>query len=577
MISYQNGIFVTEEKEPAVLQGHINTAHIFEINQQGGAAKPTSLGVLSPLEHYMARKNVFMQTLSPEQTIYIDDTDGKGTYTFSVPVPSKGTYIAKDVSNMDMPGIDGQKFDLLINRKFIGRNSVVKFSETSDIDLYVHDYRQEGDFFRYTFSIAGANSKHKSVPKEWLKTGTPLFIGYSVGGEYLTTYSELNTVDTGSVHKFTNFVGNATAHRSISVTREAAYMKTNAKTMSDYEDLIYTYEFKPGSIADRASRMNGAYENPVYAYLNRGITPAMATQKNLSTAAVEMKKDLLKVSILPKVEFEAYKQIIADVNTQKLFGTGLSITQDSGQTVQLPVGIVQQLLRNNLSTYNIGDAILPRIESEIINNLPPTTEPYGNMDRIITVQTGFGGYERACAEIAAKAGRINYMMTEKDYIVGEGVEKGLKATVINHYQTEFGWIKFELNHALDPIGNVNQLENPRIIVGGNMSRHLSSYVYMITNLTGNGSNVIELRKNGYWDFSHMVTTGKLQYPIGGGQAGVNSGKPFITGDPRKIHGFEVFMEKPHEALMLKNPRASLFIAPINPANGRPYASQYFSY
>jgi hypothetical protein len=135
-------------------------------------------------------------------------------------------------------------------------------------------------------------------------------------------------------------------------------------------------------------------------------------------------------------------------------------------------------------------------------------------------------------------------------------------------------IKFEIDPSFDPIGR-DDIENPKVNVGRFATHHLSSFVFMIPDLSGEGNNIVEVRKRDHWDFAHYVVQGKLRYPISGGVADVNSGNAFVTSDPRLNHGFQVFMEKPHVAYWMKDPSKALVIRPFNPVTGRAFLSSYF--
>lgn len=567
--SYNNGIFITETKKPEVMVGHLDVQHVMHMNKSNSSV--TDLGMLEPFlaSGYLPKKAMFVDTLRPESVIYVTP-DGIGRYEFSVPVPSPETVLIKDISEMDKPGLDGTPFKLRFNSKFTGVSSIIKFTISSDVEFHVTDYERVGEFWDYTLQIQAVNAKDKYAPKEWLRPGQRIYISSSAIGEYGTKYNDLNEMGSGGERKFYNYVGSASANVHLSVTRDGAYSSVDGKvsaSLAHYTDMITMYEFAPGTIG----HFNQTYsqkpvETPGQMYASK--------YGSADKAGKAMEKDIVRYAVIPKIEYLAKMQVLADAQHQAVWGVGGAIKTDGGTTAHLPVGIWWQMQKGNYFTYNISDFSLEMLEQYIVSVYKNKLEPFGNTKPTVIIKTGLGGYELAKAAINAKATNTGYMIYDKDYTEGSGFNMHLKPREFVSYEHPYVTIKFEVDPSLDPIGR-DDIENPKVSMGRFGAYHLSSYVFMIPDLSGGGNNIVEVRKKDFWDFAHYVVEGKLQYPISGGVAGVNNGQAFRTNDVRLNHGFQVFMEKPHVAYWMKDPSKALVIRPFNPVTGRALFSGYF--
>ena len=568
--SYNNGIFIQETKRPDVLKGHLDAAHIMHLNMSSSTV--TNLGTLKPFlqSGFLPRKPMFVDAFKPESVIYVKP-DNTGRYEFSIPVPAPETVLVEDISGMDKPGLDGSPFKLRFNRKFTGRTSIVKFAISSDVEFHVVDYEQVGDYVDYTFQIQAVDAKEKYAPKEWLKPGQRIYISSSAISEYNSTYNDINEIGGGGERKFYNYVGSAFANVHFSVTREGAYSTVDnkvTKSLADYQDMLTMYEFAPGTIG----HFNQTYSQNKYATPGERYKEIYKSEKQAMDA---MKRDLVSVAVIPKIEYIAKMQVLADAQHQSVWGTGGAIKTVDGTTAHLPVGLWFQMQKGNYYVYNIGDFSLEMIEKYITDVYKYKSIPYSSDSNItVVVKSGVGGYELAKAEIEKKQKARGMTIWDKDYVEGKGFHHTMRAREFDTYEFAYGFIKFEVDSSFDPIGR-DDIENPKVNVGRFGSYHLSSYTFLISDLSGEGNNVVEVRKENYWDFAHYVVEGKLRYPISGGTADVNGGAPMRTSDVRNNPGFTVFMEKPHVALWMKDPQKAIVIRPMNPITGRAFMSSYF--
>lgn len=569
-LSYNNGIYLSSSIMPDVAVGHLDAEHVMHLNR--GNSSVTNLGMIEPfmLSGYMKRKPMFVDALQPESVIEVSP-NGQGRWEFSVPVPAPETYLVEDLSGMDKPGIDGSPFKLRFNRKFTGRTAIVKFAISSDVEFHVVDWERAGNFVDYTLQIQAVNAKDKYAVKEWLRPGQRIYIVSSAIGEYGTEYNDINELGGTGERKFYNYVGSASANVHFTVTREAAYseVENNATiALSKYSDYISMYEFAPGTIGHfNQSYQQNQVQSPAQVYKAKyGMTGSKATDA--------MNRDIVRYAVIPKVEYIAKMQVMADVRQAAVWGTGGAIKVDGGTTAHLPVGVWYQMQKGNYYTYNITDFRLQLLEGYLTNVYKYKSLPYMDSKPTITIKTGIGGLEAAKAAILDRYKQMPMMTLEKDYVTGSGHNMILTSPdFIGYDDFPYAKIRFEHEASFDPIGR-DDIENPKVSTRFG-SYHLSSFIFMVTDLTGEGNNIVEVRKRNYWDFAHYVVQGKLQYPISGGVANVNGGNPFITSDPRLNHGFQVFMEKPHIAYWMKDPSKALVIRPFNPVTGRALFASYF--
>jgi hypothetical protein len=567
--SYNNGVFISETKFPNISLSHLDEAHIMYMNR--GNEPITDLGILEPFikSGYMSRKPIFVDALKPSSVMYVEP-NGRGSYSFKVPVPATETYLVEDISGMDKPGLDGQEFDLRFNKKFTGKTAIIKFALSDDVEFYVVDFKRAGTNWDYTLRVNAVDAKHKYVPKQHLRPGQRVYISTSASGEYNTVFNEINEggLTGGGFREFHNYVGSATANVHTSITRDGAFNKLDNMIVggiNDYADMLTITEFLPGTLGYLNNMQDqGMGKSPMDRYMQK-------YNNNQNKALEAIKRESVR-SILPKIEYIMKQQILSDASTQAMWGTGGAIKVDGGTTAHLPVGLWFQLQKGNYFTYNISDFSLEYIENKIMEIWGHKVNPYESK-MVVTVKTGRGGYDLAVAAISERHKNRAYMVMDKDFTEGSGFKRGLMASEFNHYEWAYGIIQYEVDNSFDPT-DTDLSENPRLPgrFGGN---RLSSYVFMIADASGKDDNIVEVRKKDHWDFAHYVHQGKLQYPIGGGLAGVNGGKPFVTGNPRVQHGFEVFMEMPHRAMFMKDPSKTIVIRPFNVETGRALYSTYF--
>ena len=578
-LSFNNGIYLSSTVFPEGSVGHLDAEHVMHMNM--GKDNVTHLGMIEPYMRsgFMKRKPMFIDSFKPESVIEVSP-DQQGMWTFSVPIPSPETVLIENISGMDKPGIDGIPFKLRFNRKFTGKTSIIKFSISSDVEFHVIDWERVGEYVDYTLQIQAVNSKDKYAVAEWLKPGQRIYLSSSAVSEYSTEYNDLNNdgIGGGGFRKFYNYVGSAAAGVHSTITREAAYSGIDPQplmSLKAYSEYISMYEFAPGTIGHFNQNYQQQKVSSPGALYRQKYNPTGNKPNGDAIANQAMKRDIVRHAVIPKVEYLMKMQLMTDVSQQAVWGVGGAIKTDGGVTAHLPVGVWFQMQKGNYYTYNIQAFSLPLLEGYLTNVFKYKADPYQDNKPTVTIKTGIGGLEAAKAAILERYKTQPLMVRESDYVSGNKPHNMILSSpdFIGYDDFPYAKIRFEHETSFDPIGR-DDIENPK--VGTRFgSYHLSSFVFMIIDLSGEGDNIVEVRKKDYWEFSHIVEQGKLRYPISGGSADVNGGMPFLSNDVRGNPGFRVFMEKPHIAYWMKDPSKSLVIRPYNPVTGRALFASYF--
>jgi hypothetical protein len=551
----QNGIFLQTREFNH--ETHLDTAHLMRMNAQ--YPQPThDMGMITPwiATGYMDRPGLFDMTRQASQRILIDGHIWK----WEQPLADQPVYIIEDISGQDKPGLDNTTFSIKLNERRWGNGAVICVDKFSQLELLVTEDEVIGDNasgYIMKVRMLTTNSKYKWFPKEYLTAGTIFYQKGSINGEYSQTYNDLGTIKTG-YREFYNYVGEGTAHTHYSCTRDAAYSKVSHNAvinLQQYRKVIEMLQFTPGSPAADAV-LRG--ESPAKLYMKQ----AGGNAKRANELAAQ---DIVKRAWIPEVEAIGMTRIELDVEMYAVWGAGGTTKVDGKTEVHMPVGLFHQLNLGATYTFNIPKFRLDKIEAIITGRLKDKINPYGQ--NTITIGVGAAMLKLVRQQIQERFQAQNFVMegTERWIKGSDNQMLYLDAPRFQSYRWEYGILKFELIPALDPIV-ANDLENP--YVG---AHRLSSYVMIIDDLSGEGSNICEMVYGPDWDFQHRFINGKMNYLDVRGSGGFGA---FQSSSHHP--GFEVFMEKRHKAYWIKDITKSLLIKPINPRTGKPIFEPVFS-
>lgn len=555
-LSLQNGIYLQTREYNH--EFHLDRAHLLRMEGGHDMSNATDLGLITPwiTTGYLERPGMFDMIKGGANRIM---TDGH-IWKWQQPIAEQPTYSLGDISNQEKPGQDGARFKLKLNKRSFGNGAIITVDKFSQVELYVTEdeiYGDDSAGYTYTVKLHTTSGKYRYWPKEFLTAGTIYFQKGSVMGEYGQKYNDLGNIKTG-YREFYNYVGEGTAHVYFEVTRDAAFSKISEKCVAgirDYRKIIEMYQFTPGSpLSDAVLRG----ESPVDYLMKSGMSKTQAMDT--------FKRDLVKKAWIPEVEALAMRKIEMDVEMMATWGAGGVVEVEGKTLVHLPIGLFHQVNLGSTFSYNIPLFNLEKIEAYLTSRVKDKIDPYGT--NVLTVGTGRAGLKLVRPQILERVKQAGLFIDDGGgrYLKGNDNQK-MYADLPNFlsYRWEFGIIQFVHIPALDPI-IANDWENP--IYGG---ERLSSYMFIIDDLSAEGDNVYEIVYGPDWDFSHRFINGKMNY------LDVKSGQSsFAAFQSSNNHpGFQVFMEKRHKAYWIKDITKSLLIKPINPRTGRPIFEPIF--
>ncbi len=538
-LSLNGGVFLASTQFNE--QMHLDVAHVLNQNKYQSAHK---LGVITPFIANGYLDNLSMFNDFSAQRIEVDSPTG--LYEWETPEAMEETYIVEDLSGSDTAGIDGQNFKLRLNRRAFGNTSTVKFSQYDDFDLFVTNDEilndAETGTWVYTFRLLGVDSPSKFVPKHYLQPGQRLMHLGSEFGEFDTVYNDISWG--GKMNKFYNYVGQTQANIHFSVTDEAAYSRINSDSVrhiSDYRKVIEMYMFKPGSDGFYA-QLNGQHPLTIY----------KGDRK-------QMESDIVMSKWIPEIELLAAARLRLDVENTAMWGSGGTVQLENGVVGHRPIGLWLQLNRGNKHNFSIENFTIGLFNSVLSSYLRGRKRPFQN--DIIEIETGDGGIamiQRLLSQLPSSNGQI---WNAERFITGEPGNLKYTTPRFREYTFDFGTVRFKVNPALNPV-KASDVENPMI-----GSYRLSSYMFIIRDLTGAGDNIKELVKKDGWDYKWYYDNGKIDY-MGRTQGFMGKNVPY---------GFKVFMEMKHKAYWVMDPTRAFLMKPYNPMTGQPFGeSSYFT-
>lgn len=518
---------------------HLDKAHVLQVNARGGFA-PTDLGVVDYFiqSGYMDDMGaVYDFGKMGKNRVAVTSSDGM--YTWEQVEAYDDFYIVEDLSCTDRPGIDEQPIKLRMNRRAVGNSGSITVDKFAEQDLVVtqDEIVKDGDTWIYTFVPKGLGVKEAGYPKSFLTAGTKYVRKSSFHGANTTIYDDLGDWGT-RVSKFYNYVGKTDAQKHFVVGGGASGMSIHGgevKSMKEYQRVMEMWLFRAGS---DAMDMQLRGEDPIKRIYGGDVKKA--------------ERDIVQGAWMSEVEALAMKRLELDIEYEAYWGTGGTVNLD-GYVEYTPVGLYLQFNRGNQHFYDITTMTLDKLDGILATFLKDRKPAFGTQVFEITVGDGLASLLRQLTKgLAAQNGMIT---NSERFLTGATNDLHFHTPIINAYDFSFGTVKWVVNPALNP-KTANDAINPYI---GNY--RLSSYMAMMTDITGEGNNVQELYNSDGWDFKHIYKNGKANYmgnPVG------------YAGDMNVPYDFKVAMIKKHKAYRLVDPTRSFIIKPYNPYTGKPF-------
>lgn len=529
-----NGLFLRDVEVTA--GSHLDSFHLMNML---GHAEPTDMG---PVDLWVMAQKVEMplyqlSSFNGKNIQFVDDPQGR--WKWQIPITDELPFTVEDIeSSNTTKGRDGHSFKIKLNKRSFGHGEVITYDKMNGIQLYItdEDILPVGDGYVYTVKIRN-NDTFKYLDNQFLTNKTKWFRLTSSIGEYGQRYADMQ-IQAGH-REFYNFVGNESAHFEYSISSKAELMMR-------------------GGV-----RANGALAvNEIWSVHDKNVIDPSITK--IEQLAAKMGKDWMKTALaegklsrafVTKLEAAGLSKISQDIENDLMWGQGGVITTEGPETLRASVGLWKQLDNSYKHIYNKASFNLDMFKSEINNFYYGKVDLVGpDPNRQIIVQTGRAGMEMVNEAIAKKAlsQNLTTQSTEIGAISGERMSLKYGFSFTGFTIPFIANVEFVYNPALDPV-NANEIENP--IIDG---YRLSSYSFIIFDITENGSDNIKLLRKS-WDneLRWWYVNGKFDYQ------GRTSGFQSSGGN----FGYKVQMEKPKDAIWVKDATKVLKIVMRNPITG----------
>lgn len=556
-----NGVFLRQTKMDT--RFHLDTSDLFSLKAPDGTRpEPLDMGMVSLFANSGFLPERASSLVMNSRRVFLEGHEFK----WSHPTSSKEFVLKEDLSFDAEPGRGGAKFKLKFNGFYYDNGWII----TPDPQIRSHllitpdEIIRDGDDYIYTVVVKGVDSQSHGFPKEYLTQGTKFFGLSTVDHEYNKTFSSIPNFEMGK-REFMSYVGCDSQQLHYSVTREAAMSPIKNGAMipyNMYQDVLETYVFRPGTLGFELSLRSPQDKQ------NINIVD-MYKRSYGRNAESRMSRDTVLSSWVPKVEMIAATLLDQMIETNAFYGSGGKVNFDGRTEVPSALGLFHQLMLGNFAPYNINFLTMEYFESIITTYMEGKVEynPAG-VPRVIEIRTGRGGLA-AVQNILSKIPAQSGLVWDSQGII-EGIGRNNSALYFNTpqftmYKMRNGMaiLKFIYEPSLDP-ATASETINPFVTVqngvGGN---RLSSYIYIINDLSGSttNDNVVEFVYGPDYDVTKVVDVGRLNYP-GFGSGNVHRGD--ITNPGFTVH----FLQKT-KAYWLVDPTKSLILKPFNPKTGKP--------
>lgn len=466
---------------------------------------------------------------------------------YQVPTAADETVeIVSDISTTDKPGLDGSKFEILLSSDRFGYGDILKFSQFTPFQIYVtpDPIRQKGEAFIYTVKLAD-NGNVKYVDKKYLAPQTKIGkFGSLMSPEFGQNYSSW-ALKGGGEREYILKIGDAVAQTEYWISNKANEYGISLREYNKVKEYI---------------QIDGA-SDPTIPELNKymqsvGMSP-LDLRKKVENGEARMKyafaMDDISLGILAK-----------DYENQLMWGTGGRAMMDGQDEISLPTGLWQQLNSGYLHVYNYNNFskyIFTKAYYNYFHGKRPITTP--GQEPEVMIETGWGGLTLVNDMIAKEAN--NHAMTvdaqKVGALTGNAFNLGWGMWYNELTLTGLVRLKFRYNAAYDAIHMKNELDNPTLPTGFNLSSY-SFIMYDLDDFEGN----VELLRNKNAKVKMIIQNGRDTHPMG--EMGGGQISKFFASSRKS--GFGVAFERPYDAIRVKDPTRILKIVMRNPFTGEPF-------
>ena len=532
-----NGLFVRDTSYTTT--ANVDQYHLMNLLKD---QQPMDMGVI----------DLWQQTQKVEMPLYsmanfggrntIEVTGARGEYKWQIPVLQEMPKIVEDIETANpVLGQDGATFKIKVDRKAFGHGDIISYDKMNGAEIVIshEDMLPAGNGHVIMTCKLVNNDNRRSLDKRFIKPGTKLFRkGSARSGEYGEKFSEIPDMTTG-YREYYNYVGNAEANASFSVSNKAELMMRGG--MSADGGTIPVVE--------------------LWRNFDKSLDPSITSMDEMF---LKQGKDYIKSAVksgslsrafVTKLEAASLTKIGNDIENYLMWGKGGRISGEGADDLRLSVGLWPQLDNSFKKIYNKGQFNMDLFKSEIFNFYNGKVDFTGpDPKREIIIQTGRAGMEQVSQAVKREAMSSGLIINASDIgaISGSSMDLNFGFAFTRFTIPYLANVKFVLNPAFDNI-HTSDIENP--IIDG---YPLSSYNYIIFDVTDNLNDNIFLLKL-KWDnqLKWFYQNGQMDY-MGRSQGFQSSGL---------FSGYKVFMSQNMPAIWVKDPTKVLKIVMRNPVTG----------
>lgn len=541
--SFNSGIFIRDTAYN--ITSHVDSYHI---KQLSGDLKPTDLGII---DIWALKQKAYMPLYSfanfKKENIKVVGPEGK--WMWKTPVANELPRIVRDLDPTNTrKGIDGQVFEILLDKRAFGQSAIISYDQYSGIQLLtsrtVAPKPIGGGAYIYEVTVLGG--KDKFLGNEFLKPGTSFFRLGSVIGEYGQNYDDISV--TASERKFFQYMPTGSANVHFTITREGEDA-ANFINENGHVKVSEIWKIDNNLLSDDPSIAGMTSISDIF---------RIKQEKDKGWLTRNIKDGNISRSFMTAMEAAHVAKIGEDVERYLMWGNGGLAPNDGADEVRMAPGLWRQLDTAFLHIYNKRSFTLAMFRTQIYNFYNGKVDfRSSNPGRRLKVQTGLAGaqmFNEAMLKenIAPLAGNLYRINSDKS---GIGAIYGSDSMNLGYgmfytrYTIPFlAEIEIEVNPAFDA-PSANDIVNP--MVDG---YRLSSYSFIIFDITEGDADNIQLLKSYndrglQWNYQNgtMDYLGRNGYQSNGNFAGcrVNMWQKYpaiFVKDPTKI--FKMVMRNP---------------------------------
>lgn len=529
-----NGIFLRDTQYSA--GSHLDFYHLSQLGYTEDSRK-NDFGIIDiwALKQKAEMPLYSMASFGGKNTQLVDGNYFEWSQAVVLDLP----HIVEDISEVDYPGADGQKFKIRLSTRAFGHGAIITYDKMNGKELFITDdpIQQVGDYFDYTVQLFLNGKSTEYLDKKFLTPKTKYFRTGSAKGDYGQRFDEIEMK--GGARKFYNYVGLAEAHKTLSVSKWADMVKIR-------KDILEIYQIG-GTNVDPSTNM-------------QQLASKFGSDVDFKNY---VKQNIQGFRWLPRAEAALITEIGRDIENQLMWGKGGRVNGQGPDDIRMSVGLWKQLDNGNKLVYTKPSFTLKMFKNQIYNYFNGKVNfDKSDSGRLLVVQTGLGGMELISEAISREVGGSGLLLNATDLRAVQGDPMNLTFGINwTGFNIPFlANVRFVVNPAFDNKVQ-NDIENP--LVDGNPLTSYSFIIYDFNEGQGN-DNIILLKYAPDGD----ARASDLQWNFQNGTfpyAGIGAAKGFQSSG--NFSGYKVNMFQRYPAIFVKDPTKVLKMVMKNPITG----------